>query len=258
MTIRVLIVDDEILARDELSFLLSQWEEIQIVGEAEDGVEAYQKIQELQPDVVFLDIQMPEMNGLAVAKRVVEEGLKPLIVFSTAYDEYAIKAFEMNAVDYLLKPYDEERIQNTVERMKKQFEKPNQERITELLYQMLDKSKGTEEKRSISKLAVQTDEKVVFIDPKDIVYAYREGRDVHIKTIGETYLTKYTLQLLEEKLNKYSFFRTHRSYLVNLEYIQEMVPWFNGAYNVIMKDKELSKVPVSRQFVKPLKEVLGV
>ncbi|WP_339061900.1 response regulator [Tepidibacillus marianensis] len=138
MTIRVLIVDDENLARDELSFLLTQWEEIQIIGEAENGVEAYKKIVELEPDVVFLDIQMPEMNGLTIAKKVIDEGLKPLIVFSTAYDEHAIKAFEMNAVDYLLKPFDEERIAKTMERMKKHFQKPNQENIRELLYQMID------------------------------------------------------------------------------------------------------------------------
>ena len=258
MTIRVLIVDDEILARDELSFLLSQWDEIEIIGEASDGLEGYQKIKELNPDVIFLDIQMPEMNGLSLAKKIIEEGLKPLIVFSTAFDEHAVKAFEMNAIDYLLKPFDEERIQNTVARMKKHFERPNQEQLTHLLYQMLGQNKEKEEKKNISKLAIQTEERVVFIDPNEIVFAYREGRDVLIKTLQDTYLTKYTLQVLEEKLSKYSFFRTHRSYLVNLDYIQEMIPWFNGAHNVVMKDKEQSKIPVSRQFVKPLKDELGI
>ncbi|WP_339061903.1 LytTR family DNA-binding domain-containing protein [Tepidibacillus marianensis] len=112
--------------------------------------------------------------------------------------------------------------------------------------------------KSISKLAVQTDERVILLDPNEIVYAYREGRDVLIKTTDETYFTKYTLQVLEEKLEKHSFFRTHRSYLVNLEFIQEMMPWFNGAYNVMMKDKAKSKIPVSRQYVKPLKKELGI
>ncbi|MFV9510133.1 LytR/AlgR family response regulator transcription factor [Tepidibacillus sp. LV47] len=258
MTIRVVIADDEILARDELSYLLGQWEEIEIVGEAEDGLEAYQKIVELKPDVVFLDIQMPEMNGLMVAKKLIDEGIKTLIVFSTAFDEHAIKAFEMNAVDYLLKPFDEERLANTIERIKKRIEKPNQEKITELLYQMMDESKKKETKKNISKLAVQTDERVIFLDPNEIVYAYREGRDVRIKTVKDTYLTKFTLQVLEEKLKKYPFFRTHRSYLVNLDYIEELVPWFNGTYNLTMKDPEHSKVPVSRQYVKMLKDVLGL
>jgi len=258
MTIKVLIADDEILARDELSFLLNQWGEIEIIGEAEDGEEAYCKIKELKPDVVFLDIEMPEMNGLSVASKVIQEGLETLIVFSTAYDEHAIKAFEMNAIDYLLKPYDEERIANTMERIKNHFQKPNQENLRQLLSQMIDENKEKEEKKSISKLAVQTDEKVIFIDPNEIVYANREGRDVLIRTNDEIYLTKYTLQVLEEKLEKYPFFRTHRSYLVNLDFIQEMVPWFNGAYNLIMKDKSKSKIPVSRQYVKSLKETMGI
>ncbi|TCS84576.1 LytR/AlgR family response regulator transcription factor [Tepidibacillus fermentans] len=258
MTIKVLIADDEILARDELTYLLNEYEEIEIIGEAKDGKEAYEKIVEQKPDVVFLDIYMPEMNGLAVAKKVMEEDINTLIVFSTAYNEHAIKAFEMNAVDYLLKPFDEERLASTIERIKKRLEKPNHEKIKELIYQMMGEDKLKEEKKNISKLAIQTDERVILLDPREIVYAYREGRGVRIKTMKDTYVTKFTLQVLEDKLKKYSFFRTHRSYLVNLDYIEELVPWFNGAYNLTMKDNEQSKVPVSRQYVKMLKDILGL
>lgn len=258
MAIKVFIVDDESLARDELKYLLSQYDSnVEIVGEASDGEEAIRKILDYKPDVIFLDIQMPGIDGITVANKLIEKGLKVLIVFATAYDEHAIKAFEVNAIDYLLKPFDEERVKITLERITQQIKKNTLDntQITEFLYQMM-KKKDKEQPKSISKLAVQHDDRVILLDPIEIIYAYREGREVLIKTFKNIYTSKFTLQALEEKLQNYPFFRTHRSYLVNLNYIQEMVPWFNGAYNLIMKDGQNSKVPVSRQYVKDLRDHL--
>jgi len=254
MTIKVLIADDESLARDELKFLLSQLEDIEVIGEAKDGEEALEKILELEPDVAFLDIQMPNMDGLTVAKKCIKYHSKALIVFATAYDQHAIQAFEINAIDYLLKPFDEERIYKTIERIRSKVEQnPNQEMLSRVLQEMI---KEPSTNNNISKLAVQKEESVILLDPNDIIYVYREEREVFVKTYNDNYTVKYSLQVLEEKLAKYTFFRTHRSYLVNLQYVQEMIPWFNGAYNLIMKDHKKTKVPVSRAYVKPLKEVL--
>ncbi|KXG43879.1 LytTR family transcriptional regulator DNA-binding domain-containing protein [Tepidibacillus infernus] len=254
MTIKVLIVDDESLARDELRYLLSQEDEIEVVGEAENGEEALTKIFNLNPDIVFLDIQMPKVDGLTVARTLLDLKKKPFIIFATAYDQHAIHAFEVNAIDYLLKPFDEDRVMKTIEKIKEKLNHPNQEVFFKWLEQLREGS--NQQSKHTSKLAVQLEERVLLIDPNDIVYAFREGRGVLIKTFAETYTTKYTLQVLEEKLKNFSFFRVHRSYLVNLNHIQEMTPWFNGAYTLTMKDQQQSKVPVSRQFVKPLRDAL--
>ena len=268
--ISVVIADDEPLARDELTYLLNQCEDIEIVGEATHGTEALEKIIELKPDVAFLDIHMPNLDGLTVARKLLQEDQSLMIVFATAYDQHAIQAFEVNAVDYLLKPFDEERVLKTVERIRhrvrnlksdSQNEMLNNS-LRELLKEMAGESVSTAagqfQAPNISKLAVQAEESVVLIDPKEILYVYRETRDVFIKTSNKVYSTKYTLQTLEEKLANYPFFRTHRSYLVNLSFVQELVPWFNGAYTLILNDEKRSKVPVSRAYVKALKYVIEI
>ena len=268
--ISVVIADDEPLARDELTYLLKQCEDIEIVGEATQGIEALEKILELKPDVAFLDIHMPSLDGLNVARKLLEEHQKLMIVFATAYDQHAIQAFEVNAVDYLLKPFDEERVLKTVERIRQRIsnnkDNSQNEMLNNSLIKLLKKmdidrvpaAVGQVKAPIISKLAVQGEESIVLIDPKDILYVYRENRDVFIKTSNKVYSTKYTLQALEEKLEIYPFFHTHRSYLVNLNFVQELVPWFNGAYTLILNNEERSEVPVSRTYVKALKELLGI
>lgn len=277
--IKVFIADDEALARDELSYLLRKFEDIQIIGEATHGGEALQKILSLKPDVAFLDIHMPNLDGLTVAKKLLMEDQNLMIIFATAYDQHAIQAFEVNAVDYLLKPFDEERVLKTVERVRQRLLSPKEkaetinkvshgsskesfnESLVELLKAITGEDVSTSPKQvktaKVSKLAVQTEESVTLIDPKEILYVYRENRDVFIKTTNKVYPTRYTLQVLEDKLNSYPFFRTHRSYLVNLNYVRELVPWFNGAYTLILSDEKRSEVPVSRAFVKALKDTLG-
>ena len=268
--ISVVIADDELLARDELSYLLKQCEDIEIVGEATQGTEALEKILALKPDVAFLDIHMPNLDGLTVARKLLEEEQNLMIVFATAYDKHAIQAFEVNAVDYLLKPFDEERVLKTVERLRQRIRDPKSdsqnESLNNSLIGLLKKMAGESvaaavgqfQVPKISKLAVQGEESVVLIDPNDIFYVYRENRDVFIKTSNKVYSTKYTLQTLEEKLASYPFFRSHRSYLVNLNFVQELVPWFNGAYTIILNDEKRSEVPVSRAYVKALKDELEI
>lgn len=268
--ISVVIADDEPLARDELTYLLKQCDDIEIVAEATQGAEALEMILALKPDVAFLDIHMPNLDGLTVAKKLLEEDQTLMIVFATAYDKHAIQAFEVNAVDYLLKPFDEERVLKTVERIRQRVKNPKNDAqdetlnlsLIELLKKVAGESvsvaAGQFQAPKISKLAVQGEDSVVLIDPKDILYVYRETRDVFIKTSSKVYSTKYTLQTLEEKLASYPFFRPHRSYLVNLNFVQELVPWFNGAYTLILNDEKRSKVPVSRAYVKALKDVLEI
>ncbi|HBW37783.1 LytTR family DNA-binding domain-containing protein [Desulfosporosinus sp. BICA1-9] len=268
--ISVVIADDEPLARDELIYLLKQCEDIEIVGEATQGTEALEIILALKPDVAFLDIQMPNLDGLTVARKLLEEDQTLMIVFATAYDKHAIQAFEVNAVDYLLKPFDEERVLKTVERIRQRVKNlkndaPNEmlnNSLMELLKKMAGESvsaaAGQIQAPKISKLAVQGEESVILIDPKDILYAHCEKRETLIKTSNKVYSTKYTLQTLEEKLESYPFFRPHRSYLVNLNSVQELVPWFNGAYTLILNDEKRSKVPVSRAYVKALKDILEI
>ncbi len=234
MRIRVMIAEDEHLAREELAYLLQQEADIELLPFASNGRELLQLVEEHQPDVVFLDIKMPEMEGIQAARMLSSRKQQPLIVFSTAYEDYALEAFKFNAIDYLLKPTEPHRLQETLQRIRKRF------------------AEASLPTARVSKLLIEENNRFVVIDPSSVIYAVRDDRVVQIFTTVETYTSKMTLQQLEEKLQSHSFFRTHKSYLVNLDYVSEVEPWFNGAYNLILKGPKRIQLPVSRSYAKDL------
>lgn len=238
-TIRTLIADDEMYSRDELKHLLNSFPSIQVVGEAETGEAAVMKALQLHPDVVFLDVEMPKMNGMEAARSLMELKKAPLIVFATAYPQFAAEAFRYEAVDYLLKPYDEVQLKDTIQRVEKHFLAPKEQ----------------EAGKMTGKLAVEGDGEIFYLDPKDILYISREEKFSKIITKSKEYETKTPLKELESRLLPYSFFRIHKSYLVNLDYVTRLTPWFNGAYQLEIEgwDEMLS---VSRNYVKALRTQL--
>lgn len=237
--IRILIADDELYSRDELKHLLSSFPAIEVVGEAETGEAAVMKALQLQPDVVFLDVEMPKMNGMEAAKALLELKKVPLIVFATAYPQFAAEAFRYEAVDYLLKPYDEDLLGETVQRIEKHFLSANE----------------PESARHSGKLAVEGDGEILYLDPKDILYISREEKFSKIITRTNEYESKTPLKDLESRLLPYSFFRIHKSYLVNLDYVTRLTPWFNGAYQLQIEGRE-EMLSVSRNYVKALRTEL--
>ena len=269
MPIKVMIAEDEHLVREELAYLIRQEEDVELCPSAENGQQLLQLYRRHRPDVIFLDIEMPKRSGIDAARRIREDSLEgdgtaPLFVFTTAYDEYAVKAFDLEAVDYLLKPFDPERLHEAMARVRKALKLhravSDRNRADAPLKKEHDHRNtgkdSADSKLRSTKLLVEDGEKVVVLDPASICYAVRVDRRVAIHTEKEVIHAKMTLQELEELLKNYPFYRSHRSYLVNLDYIKEIVPWFNGAYNLVLKAKEDTKIPVSRAAVKPLFELL--
>lgn len=238
--ITVLVVDDERYSRDELKHLLQQYTSIEVVGEAESGETALIKTLQLKPDVIFLDIEMPKMNGMETAKAIKELKHSPLIVFATAFPSFAVDAFRYDASDYILKPFEDDRIKETITRL--------EERLISLIPQ---------DEVTPSKLAVESDNGIVYIDPNDILYFYRDDRVSKIVGKDKEYETKTPLKDFEQRLKDYRFFRIHKSYVVNLQYVSRLIPWFNGAYQLELNGhKEL--LSVSRNYVKALRTRLEI
>ncbi|WP_347552568.1 LytTR family DNA-binding domain-containing protein [Pseudalkalibacillus hwajinpoensis] len=235
--IKILIVDDERYSRQELAHLLSQFQSIKVIGETDSGEAAVVKALQLQPDVVFLDVEMPRMNGMEAAKALLELKKPPLIVFATAYPEFAAEAFRYEAVDYLLKPYDEEQLHQTVQRLTK-------------LVNVSFKEEEIPLKKS--RLSVEIDGDIHYLDPNDILYIYRDDKVSRIVGKNGEYEVKMALKELESRLSSHSFFRIHKGYLVNLQYVRRLTPWFNGAYQLELEGVK-EKLSVSRNYVKPLR-----
>ena len=255
MNINTLIVDDEKPARDELAFLLKGFPEINVVGQGKNGVEAVALIKEHAPDLVFLDVQMPGLNGFGVIKKLVDRKLKvPHIVFATAYDNYAVQAFEVNAVDYVLKPFDKGRIAKAIQRAKKMLEAKSSpaERLETLVSQL-----GTAKSAHRVKLLVKTQQRLMLVDADNVVYASIEDGLITVVAKDIEGSSNYrTLEELQASLDSDIFWRPHRSYLVNINHIKEVVPWFKWSYMLKMNDKRQSEVPVSRAQTKRLRELL--
>jgi two-component system response regulator LytT len=243
--LKVYIVDDEPLARDELKYVLNRSKEVKILGESDNIEDAITHIPKLNPDLVFLDIELEEDSGLSLAKQIESLDPAPAIVFATAYDEYALQAFDLNAFDYILKPFDEERIQKTLDKLGK-MQKIGKEEVS--IYTALRPDYNR-------KIAVPVNERIVLLNYEDILFLEScEGKSM-IKTMEQKYKVNDTLIVLEKKLNETHFLRVHRGFIVNVNHIAEIEPWFNSTYNLIMKDG--SKVLVSRTYIKNLKQLLG-
>lgn len=236
--LKVLIVDDEMFARDELRYLLERTKEVDAIDEAEHIEEAFDKMADQKPDILFLDIDLSGENGFDIAKRLKKMSAPPAVVFATAYDEYALKAFEVDAIDYLTKPFDEERIRQTIKKYRR----------------MHPENKEEKPPSGHQRLALNVDESIVILDTSEIVYAGLKDGRVVVKTFDASYAVHDTLVVLEQKLPQSLFIRVHRSFLANMDHMKEVKPWFNSTYNLLMK--EGSTIPVSRTYAKELKKLL--
>lgn len=250
---RALLVDDEKLARDELAFLLEAHPEVEIVGQAANGPEALKLIEKHAPDLVFLDVQMPGLDGIHVAKRVVEKGGKvPHFIFATAFDQYAVDAFEVDAADYLLKPIEKKRLAKALERAKKLLDSPEDEvrRVEQLLTRITSRTQAP------TKLLVRANSRMLLVDAADMVYAtIADGVITIVATYLEGLSNYRTIEELQSHLDPQTFWRPHRSYLVNIDRIKEVVPWFKSSYQLRMSDKKQAEIPVSRAQTKRLREL---
>lgn len=258
MDLRALVVDDEQLAREELCFLLDRVGGVEVVGQASHGAEALQLIERLDPDVVFLDVQMPGLTGFQVARDVLSRGLAPQLVFVTAFDQYAIQAFEVNAVDYLLKPVEPTRLAQAVARARDRA--PDARRLAnalghddlERIVQMV-----AERQNRRDRVAVKAGERFLLIHAEEIIYASVVDDTITIVTAHLVGTSNYrTLDELQSHLDPTVFWRVHRSHLVNINKIKEIVPWFSRNYILKMKDTKSTEIPVSRSQTKRLREYL--
>jgi two-component system, LytTR family, response regulator len=261
MTLRTVLVDDEQLARDELSYLLSQMDGVEVIGQAGDGVEAFAAIKRLQPDVVFLDIQMPGLTGFEVARRIIDHQLSSHIIFVTAFDQHAIEAFEVNAVDYLLKPVDPNRLEIALQRARKRMTSERQapaegapmdadhlEKIVQLV---------TERQSRRERLAIKVGDRFLLVQAEEILFASLADESITVVTSQYAGTSNYrTLDELQARLDPSVFWRVHRSHLVNINKIKEIVPWFSRNYILRMKDEKATEIPVSRTQTRRLREYL--
>jgi two-component system LytT family response regulator/two-component system response regulator LytT len=262
MAISTVIVDDERPARDELAYLLKGFPEIEVIAQGKNGLEAVALIKEHNPDLVFLDVQMPGLDGFGVIKKLVERKLRiPQIVFATAFDNYAVHAFEVNAVDYVLKPFDKARIAKAVQRAKKMVEADTSpvERLETLVGQLGGLGAGAPKAKAAQpvKLLVKSQARLILVDAEDMIYAsIQDGAITIVAREAEGTSNYRTIDELADSLDPDVFWRPHRSYLVNINHIKEVVPWFKSSYMLKMNDKRASEIPVSRGQTKRLRELL--
>lgn len=247
MPIRVCIIDDEAPARRELKFLLGQIDDVEVVCEAANGTAGLKKIREHSPDVVFLDINMPGLSGLELSQILADLPTQPLMVFATAYEQYALQAFDVSAFDYILKPFELDRLQKTFVKIRRaigqQAPRPHAEQPT-----------AVPDTSRLLKVPAYKNDRIIPLSPEKILCARAAEGDVVIQTFDGQYLTKSTLNDLEQKLAPCGFIRTHRSSLVNLQHIAEIIPWFNGSYKLILTDRQKTEILVSRYNAKDLKK----
>ena len=254
-TLRTVVVDDEQLAREEVCFLLGEIGGIEVVGQAANGLEALQVIEVENPDLVMLDVQMPGLSGFEVARRLAEAGGDTQLVFVTAFDQHAIQAFEVNAVDYLLKPVEAARLTTTVERVRRRLASERIGRPGAELDRLVQLLSQRQEHRE--QLAMRIGDRFLLIQADEVVHASVDNDVITVVTNSLSGTSNYrTLDELQARLDPAVFWRVHRSHLVNINKIKEIVPWFSRNYILKMRDAKGSEIPVSRSQTKRLREYL--
>jgi DNA-binding LytR/AlgR family response regulator len=260
-----LIIDDEPLARQELLYLLQSAEGVEVLAQGTNGIEAVELVRAHKPDVVFLDVQMPGLDGFAVLKKLLDKkaGL-PQVVFATAFDQYAVRAFEVNAVDYLLKPFDRKRVLKTIEKVRARIadraEAAGDARLDALLKLVEERTQPAKAgSGKVGKVIVRALGRLLLVDQREICFASIEGGTISVVTRGvEGQSNCRTLEELMEQLDPEAFWRAHRSFIVNIQHIREVVPWFKSSYQLRMDDAKKTEIPVSRAQTKKLKELFNL
>jgi two-component system, LytTR family, response regulator LytT len=267
LNITALIIDDEQLAREELKYLLDTTGSVEVVAQGVNGIEAVDLIREYQPDVVFLDVQMPGLDGFAVLKQLIEHHDRlPQIIFATAFDQYAVRAFDVNAIDYLLKPFDKARVMQAIDRARLRLQETAQNggeplarngdiRIDALI-RLIEQQQLQTPRTHSGKIVLQAQSRLLLIDQKDICFASIDEGIISVVTPTIEGQSKCrTLEELLELLDPNVFWRAHRSDVVNINHIKEVVPWFKSSYQLRMDDKKQTEIPVSRAQTKRLREL---
>jgi two-component system response regulator LytT len=285
-----LIIDDEPLARQELQYLLEAAGEVSVLAQGSNGIEAVSLIRTHKPDVIFLDVRMPGLDGFAVLKKVLALDRKfhmPQVVFATAFDQYAVKAFEVNAVDYLLKPFDAKRVVKTLEKVRSRLasDGPSSEAVVsqggngaefgldaaaklDALLRMVEEqaaqasglsAQGTHNLAKSGKVVVRAQNRLLLADQKDVCFAaIEDGRISVVTKTVEGDSNCRTLEELMDQLDPEQFWRAHRSFVVNIQHIREVVPWFKSSYQLRMDDRKQTEIPVSRSQTKRLRELFNL
>ena len=286
-TLTALIVDDEPLARQELHYLLEAAGDVAVLGQAANGVEAVDLIRELHPDVLFLDVRMPGLDGFAVLKKLLALDRKarmPQVVFATAFDQYAVKAFEVNAVDYLLKPFDSKRLTRTLDKVRERLSTTSTEPLLatapaadsklahrvaaseaklDALLRMVEEqssnSGSTGTPARSGKVVVRANGRLLLWDQRDVCFASIDNGTITVVSKGgQGDSNCRTLEELADQVDPDQFWRAHRGYLVNIQHIREVMPWFHSSFQLRMDDKEATEIPVSRSQTKRLRELFNL
>ncbi len=272
MPISALIIDDEQLARDELKYLLDQVGDVDVVALGANGIDAVSLIEEHRPDLVFLDVQMPGLDGFAVIQKLVEKHRAtasreaeplPQIVFATAYDQYAVRAFDVNAVDYLLKPFDPARVRQALDRVRLRMSESASGGLPDsqidALLRLLNRPHAGARNGQPAKLIVQAQSRLLLVDQADICFAAIDEGVIRVVTQSfEGQSRCRTLEELLDLLDPSIFWRAHRGYVVNINHIREVVPWFKSSYQLRLNDKKQTEIPVSRAQTRRLRELFNL
>jgi two-component system, LytTR family, response regulator LytT len=268
MSLTALIIDDEPLARQELQYLLERAGGVEVLAQGTNGIEAVELIREHKPDVVFLDVQMPGLDGFAVLKKLLDRKVPmPQVVFATAFNQYAVRAFEVNAVDYLLKPFDRKRVLQTIEKAIKRrsapVDSPSDAKLDALLRLVEEQAqvpKSPQAQKSQSgKVIVRAQSRLLLVDQGEICFASIEDGTISVVTrTVEGHSNCRTLEELMDQLDPEAFWRAHRSFVVNIQHIREVVPWFKSSYQLRMDDPQKTEIPVSRAQTKRLRELFNL